>query len=51
MSLSRRKNRSGARSPWHTIASYVRQIYRKLGVGSRAEAALEAQRLGLFGGR
>jgi DNA-binding NarL/FixJ family response regulator len=35
----------------HTIASYVRQIYRKLGVGSRAEAALEAQRLGLFGGR
>jgi len=27
----------------------VKQIYRKLNVSSRAEAALEAQRLGLFG--
>ena len=27
---------------------YVKQIYRKLNVSSRAEAALEAQRLGLF---
>jgi len=26
----------------------VKQIYRKLNVSSRAEAALEAQRLGLF---
>ncbi|WP_051242975.1 response regulator [Azohydromonas australica] len=33
----------------HTIADYVKQIYRKLNVNSRAEAALEAQRLGLFG--
>ena len=32
----------------HTIADYVKQIYRKLNVNSRAEAALEAQRLGLF---
>jgi DNA-binding NarL/FixJ family response regulator len=34
----------------HTIADYVKQIYRKLNVSSRAEAALEAQRLGLFRG-
>jgi len=27
----------------------VKQIYRKLNVSSRAEAALEAQRMGLFG--
>ena len=33
----------------HTIADYVKQIYRTLTVSSRAEAALEAQRLGLFG--
>ena len=33
----------------HTISDYVKQIYRKLNVSSRAEAALEAQRLGLFG--
>jgi DNA-binding NarL/FixJ family response regulator len=33
----------------HTIADYVKQIYRKLNLSSRAEAALEAQRLGLFG--
>ena len=32
----------------HTIADYVKQIYRKLNVSSRAEATLEAQRLGLF---
>jgi DNA-binding NarL/FixJ family response regulator len=32
----------------HTIADYVKQIYRKLNVSSRAEAALEAHRLGLF---
>ena len=32
----------------HTIADYVKQIYRKLNVSSRAEAAHEAQRLGLF---
>jgi DNA-binding NarL/FixJ family response regulator len=34
----------------HTIADYVKQIYRKLNVSSRAEAALEAARLGLFRG-
>ncbi|MBM3388814.1 MAG: response regulator transcription factor [Betaproteobacteria bacterium] len=32
----------------YTIADYVKQIYRKLNISSRAEAALEAQRLGLF---
>lgn len=32
----------------HTIADYVKHIYRKLNVSSRAEAALEAQRMGLF---
>lgn len=32
----------------YTIADYVKQIYRKLSISSRAEAALEAQRLGLF---
>ena len=31
------------------VQDYVKQIYRKLNVSSRAEAALEAQRLGLFG--
>jgi DNA-binding NarL/FixJ family response regulator len=32
----------------YTIAGYVKQIYRKLGISSRAEAAVEAQRLGLI---
>jgi DNA-binding NarL/FixJ family response regulator len=32
----------------HTVADYVKQIYRKLNISSRAEAALEAQRLGIF---
>lgn len=31
----------------HTVAGYVKDIYRKLGVSSRAEAALEANRMGL----
>ncbi len=31
----------------HTVADYVKQIYRKLKVSSRAEAALEAARRGL----
>ena len=31
----------------HTAASHVKSIYRKLNVGSRAEVALEARRLGL----
>ncbi len=31
----------------HTIADYVKQIYRKLNVSSRAAAAVEAHRLGL----
>ena len=33
----------------HTIADYVKQIYRKLNVTSRAEAAVEAHRMGLVG--
>lgn len=32
-----------------TTSSYVREIYRKLGISSRAEAALEASRRGLVG--
>ena len=32
----------------HTIADYVKQIYRKLNVNSRALAAPEAQRQRLF---
>ncbi|MDO9403709.1 MAG: response regulator transcription factor [Polaromonas sp.] len=31
----------------HTVSSYVRDIYRKLGISSRAEAAMEAARRGL----
>lgn len=31
----------------HTASSYVRDIYRKLGISSRAEAAMEAARRGL----
>jgi Response regulator containing a CheY-like receiver domain and an HTH DNA-binding domain len=31
----------------HTVADYVKQIYRKLNISSRAEAALEAVRRGL----
>lgn len=31
----------------HTVASYIKQIYRKLDVSSRAEATLEAARRGL----
>lgn len=31
----------------HTVADHVKQIYRKLDVSSRAEAALEAVRLGI----
>ena len=31
----------------HTVTSYVRDIYRKLGITSRAEAAMEAARRGL----
>ncbi len=31
----------------HTVADYVKQIYRKLDISSRAEAALEAARRGL----
>lgn len=31
----------------HTTSSYVRDIYRKLGISSRAEAAMEAARRGL----
>jgi DNA-binding NarL/FixJ family response regulator len=32
----------------HTVAGYVKTIYRKLNVSSRAEAALEAARMGLI---
>jgi DNA-binding NarL/FixJ family response regulator len=31
----------------HTVTSYIRDIYRKLGISSRAEATLEAARRGL----
>lgn len=31
----------------HTVARYVKTVYRKLDIGSRAEAALEANRRGL----
>ncbi len=31
----------------HTVSSYVRDIYRKLGISSRAEATMEAARRGL----
>jgi DNA-binding NarL/FixJ family response regulator len=31
----------------HTVSGYVRDIYRKLGISSRAEAAMEAARRGL----
>lgn len=33
----------------HTIAGYLKDIYRKLSVGSRAEATIEAVRRGLIG--
>jgi DNA-binding CsgD family transcriptional regulator len=33
----------------HTVSSYVRDIYRKLGISSRAEATIEAVRRGLTG--
>lgn len=32
----------------NTVASYVKEIYRKLNIGSRAEAAIEASRRGLL---
>jgi DNA-binding CsgD family transcriptional regulator len=31
-----------------TVAGYIKRLYAKLNVGSRAEAALEARRLGLI---
>ena len=31
-----------------TTAGYVKNIYQKLNISSRAEAALEAERMGLF---
>jgi len=34
----------------HTVGGYVKEVYRKLGICSRAEAALEASRMGLFRG-
>jgi DNA-binding NarL/FixJ family response regulator len=33
----------------HTVAGYLKDVYRKLAVGSRAEATLEAARRGLIG--
>ncbi len=33
----------------HTVGDYIKQVYRKLNVSSRAEAALEAARRGLVG--
>jgi DNA-binding NarL/FixJ family response regulator len=32
----------------NTIAGYVKEIYRKLNVSSRAEAAISAQKMGLI---
>jgi len=32
----------------NTIAGYVKEIYRKLNVSSRAEAAITAQKMGLI---
>ena len=32
----------------HTVAGYVKTIYRKLNISSRAEAAIEATRRGLI---
>lgn len=32
----------------HTVAGYVKDIYRKLNISSRAEAAISAQRMGLI---
>jgi LuxR family maltose regulon positive regulatory protein len=32
----------------NTLKTHVKSIYRKLGVGSRADAVLEARRLGLI---
>ena len=31
----------------HTVAGYLKDIYRKLSIGNRAEATLEAARRGL----
>ena len=33
----------------NTAAGYIKAVYRKLNISSRAEAALEASRLGLVG--
>jgi len=33
----------------HTVAGYIKQIYRKLGISSRAEASWHAARMGLDG--
>ena len=35
----------------HTASGYLKDVYRKLSIGSRAEATLEATRLGLVGPR
>ena len=35
----------------HTVAGYVKEIYRKLNISSRAEATIEASRLGLIESR
>jgi len=34
----------------HTVTGYVKDVYRKLRVSTRAEATLEATRRGLVGG-
>ena len=34
----------------HTVSDHLKNIYRKLNINSRAEAALEAVRLGLVAG-
>jgi DNA-binding NarL/FixJ family response regulator len=32
----------------HTVRGYVKDIYRKLGISSRAEASLRASKMGLI---
>ncbi len=46
--LSRREVAAALHLSEHTIATHVRHVYRKLNISSRAEAALEACRMGLI---
>lgn len=46
--LSRREVAQALDLSDNTIATHIRNVYRKLNISSRAEAALEASRLGLI---